>query len=243
MKFLYSKNKRGFTLLETLTSVAILTLTIIGPLTVIMGSSTYARQTKDVMGATYLAEEAVEMIQNRYDSIYVFCNSNPDDEYCEPLNVDETPGEIAWRQFKNQLTALDGNPSCYEIDNVDGCSFDFIDMLEGVTTTPTRYDADDAACLYLVGMTDERPGIEDQEPTQVTTYVCKGVQEHLAGQASGVQYTRKVYLEKLPAVFEGILPEDEQYNGDVRIKVEVLFRGANGVQKTLSIIRFLHARP
>ena len=80
-EFIHNKigYRKAFTLLETLTSIAILSFVIVGPLTVIMGSSSYARQTKDVMVATYLAEESEKILQNQYETLYIDCKNQPAD--------------------------------------------------------------------------------------------------------------------------------------------------------------------
>ena len=92
-------------------------------------------------------------------------------------------------------------------------------------------------------MTNTIPDGHGGDPTYVTNYVCKGVGGHVTGQSTGAQYTRVVTLEKISAPYEDALPEDEQYNGDIRVNVDVTFRGANGILKSVSITRFFHARP
>ena len=64
---------RGFTLIETLVSVFIITTVVLGPLTVSSNASAYARQTKDTMTAVYLAQEAIELLHHQQDSIYLDC--------------------------------------------------------------------------------------------------------------------------------------------------------------------------
>ncbi len=158
---------KGFTLLETLASIAIMSLVIIGPLSVTISSSGYARLTKDTIVATYLAEEAVEMIQNQYDSMYVYCNKYTPASYpgglCDPTGTSDTSaGKTAWRLFKNRLAAGNGQTTtCYvpkggnsypggAAGNANGCAFDYKDLMATSTEPLVRYDATSDNCKYLV---------------------------------------------------------------------------------------------
>jgi type II secretory pathway pseudopilin PulG len=69
-KICYTK---GFTLIETLVSTFVITMVILGPLTVASNASSYARITKDTLTATYLAQEAIELLRHQQDSIYIRC--------------------------------------------------------------------------------------------------------------------------------------------------------------------------
>lgn len=229
---------KAFTLLETLTSIAILSFVIIGPLSVIMGSSSYARQTKDVMIATYLAEESVELLQNQYDTLYIYCKNQPADPFCA-TSTGEVGGQIPWRLFKERLGAIDGYPSCYSNSNPDGCSFDYLDMAGGATTTPPRYSVNDVECPFLVGVTTPIVGGDGET---LYTYACAGVPAHITGSVSVMNFVRSVSVEQIPT-FESSLPEDEQYNDDLRVTAQIKFKGVNGVTQTQKIVRFFHARP
>ncbi len=243
----FTVSNKAFTLLETLTSITILSLVLIGPLSVIISSSSYARQTKDVITATYLAEEVVELLQNQYDSMYIYCRNHQDqaDPVCSTA-TNETSGQIAWRLFKEKLGPVNGAPSCYSPSK---CSFDFQDMLASPTTTPVRYGFSDygaTECPYLVAVNRViTPATGGQSAETVQTYACKGVPGHLSGgTVSNVQFARSLSVEQLPTFsFESFLPQDQQYNDDLRITSEVSFKGFNGVTKSVKIVRFLHARP
>lgn len=61
------KTKKGFTLIEALVAIAILTISIAGPITIAskgISSSVFAR---DQITAFYLAQEAVEYVRNKRD--------------------------------------------------------------------------------------------------------------------------------------------------------------------------------
>jgi prepilin-type N-terminal cleavage/methylation domain-containing protein len=236
---------RGFTLLETLTSIAILAMVIIGPLAVIINSSSYARETKDTVIATYLAEEAIELLQNQYDSLYVFCKKQPSDPLCTTA-TSETPGQIAWRLFKQRLG--DGgdatHPSCFlkrengDPDNASGCSYDFVYMIGDITTSPSRYITTEPECKYIVGVaTTTTTGIRHM-------YVCQGVSSHyMNGEIDSKNFTRSVSVEWLPSSFEVGATMAEYYQDDLRITVEVEYRGVNGYPRTITVVRFMHSQP
>ena len=68
MKSISRKINKGFTLVETLVAIAILSLAITGPMVIAqkgIGSAIYAR---DEVTAFYLAQEAVEYVRNVRDS-------------------------------------------------------------------------------------------------------------------------------------------------------------------------------
>lgn len=167
---IFSNFKKGFTLLETLASISILSLVVIGPLAVTISSSGYARLTKDTIVATYLAEEAVEMLQNQYDSMYVYCRkfapATDPGGLCDPAGTSDTSlGQTAWRLFKNRLAAGNGqSTTCYlpkgasgnssypgnAGGNANGCAFDYIDLLATSTQALNRNDSTASNCKYLV---------------------------------------------------------------------------------------------
>lgn len=256
---------QGFTLLETLASIVILSSVIIGPLTVISGSSVYARQTKDSMLATYLSEETIELLQNHYSSLYILCKKHPENVLCVS-STGETGEQVAWRLFKDRMGAKDGQPSCYLSDNPSGCAYDSLSMIGDISVTPVRYIADGNECPYLIEVStstgtilprggggsnvpsDQNTTYDDSGITSTQTkkrhmYVCKGVVAHVPSTVtieSTKPYTRAVFVEALPTFETG--PLLDQYNDDLRITTNVNFKGVNGVTKTIKTVRFIHAR-
>ena len=259
--------QKGFTLLETLASIAILSLVVIGPLAVTVGSSSYARISKDNMIAAYLAEEGVELLQNQYDSLYILCKRNAssteDGGYCDPAGTPEvTTGQTAWRLFKDKLSDA-GGVTCYlpkdssasypgnALGNAHGCSFDYKDMLASSTETLMRYDAQSSYCSYLVQVATSTSRYETSDGqaggsfvnATSTTYVCGGVASHIpSGAVVGQkQYIRTITLDQLPTFETGA--GNTQYNDDIRVISSVQFKALNGTSHTVKITRFMHARP
>lgn len=234
------KNKlikiEGFTLLETLTAIGILALVIIGPLSVIINSSSYARQTKDTIVATYMAEEAIELIQNQYNSLDVLCKKSPSSAPCASFSSSLSSGKIAWLAFKERFGVHDGQPSCYVTDNPEGCSYDFLHMIGDITTTPVRYISTDSHCRYMV---EVKTSLEDE--TTRNSYVCQGEVSHITGTVDTRLYTRSVSIEWLPTFESGAI--EDQYNDDLRITVTVGFKGVNGYPHSISITKFMHSQP
>jgi len=60
--------KKGFTLIETLASISILTLAVIGPLTLASYAIRSASVSQNQLTTFYLAQEAMEYIKNRRDN-------------------------------------------------------------------------------------------------------------------------------------------------------------------------------
>ena len=219
---------RGFTLIETLVAVFVITTVILGPLTIASTASAYARQTKDTMTAIYLAQEAMELLHHQQDSFYLRCISQSSTT-CVP-NVDETPSEAAWRMFRDSLGDIPPGPSCYVVDNPLGCAYDFLDMavIGNGNITSTKYSLDSGLCSTLSTSTStvDRYG-----------YVCTGIH----GQDPGyirTNFSRSIKIVSLKT-FSGA---DENYNDDLRVTVTVSFKRATGYTREIKVVNFLHSR-
>ncbi len=111
MNFKYIiKKENGFTLVESLTAIFILTLSIVGLMGVVSSSLFAARYGRDEITANFLLQEVVDYIRNDRDSS-VFLSST----------VGST--ETLWTNFYNKYTNCFSN---------DGCT---IDVLEDMTST------------------------------------------------------------------------------------------------------------
>lgn len=217
------RSARAFTLVETLVSTMIISLVILGPLTVALNASTYARQTKDIMTATYLAQESAELLHHLQDSIYLKCinDTSVSNTVCQAqadLNgIYEIPRETAWRVFKNYLTS---GVSCLA---AAGCSYDFVDMTLDENAIPTKYLPTSNSCGTL-------------SITSTYLYVCSGTPRGAGGTSTS--FARSVFIESLPT-FAG---NDSAYNDDLRVTVTVTFRRQNGYTRTVTLVDFMHAR-
>ncbi len=218
--FFFQKPVRGFTLVETLVSTFVISLVVLGPLTVAVRSSTYARETKDVLTGTYLAQEAVELLRHEQDSLYIRC-TQASGTTCS-ISTNETPREAAWRLFRDRLAATGYGPSCFTVDNSEGCSFDVMDITGSEDTDFYKYSSTSNACATL-------------SITSENLYVCTGVR---GGGAVPSGFSRSVKITSLPT-FSG---SDEVYNDDLRVTVTVSFLKPNGFKRTIKVTDFLHAR-
>jgi type II secretory pathway pseudopilin PulG len=229
---LYKKIKRGgvraFTLLETMGAIAILSTFVLGPLTVAINSTSYSRQTKDVIVSTYLAEESIELLRNQYDSLFIYCKSTSLSP-CAPSGS-ETSAQVAWRVFKERL----GSVSTTQCFSTNGCTYDFMNL----TTTPdagfTVYDPTGSECPLMA---------LEKKATSATDFrnifVCSGVPEHLTGTPPlSKAYHRVVKIESLPTFSE----TGESYSDDLRITASITFKSPSGLDRTVTVTDFLHAR-
>lgn len=248
LKHLKQQQVRAFTLLEVLASLSIVTLVILGPLTSSVNSSSFARQTKDVMTSTYLAEEALELLHYQYDTLYLACANNVEACLGQILS-EETPGGAAWRLFKTRLQSsslLDGTVSCFD---TDGCSYDFLDMRSAASiTNPKKYLPTGDYCPKLALVTSAVIGTVDGIRNY---YVCSGI---IADPSSLIDtpltikkttYSRKIQLQSIKTFEEGSgtgLAHLEWYNDDLVITATVSFRRSNGVMRNIKVVDFLHAR-
>ncbi len=219
--FLQKKYRtRGFTLIETLVSVFIITTVVLGPLTVASNALSYARQTKDSITATYLAQEAVELLHHQQDSVYLACQSQTGSS-CIPENG-ETPSQAAWRVFRARLGYNASGVSCYGVDSPLGCAYDFIDMGTNEISNPTKYSSTGTSCSTL-------------SVSQNHVYVCTGAHGNGFTQTF---FSRSVTITSLKTFSGG----DEDYNDDLRITVTTSFKRPNGFTKKIKVVDFFHAR-
>jgi hypothetical protein len=194
------------------------------------------------MVATYLAEESIELLQNQYDSLYVYCKKQSAELLCTPsiVSPEETAGKIAWRVFKERLGPT-GGVSCYSADNPYGCSFDYADMTGDITTSPARYLISSVECPYLVKVKKQTPSqylTEGATAEDFYVYTCKGLTSHIGGGiVTDIPFTRAVTIEQLPV---GSAPTLE--NDDLRVTSKVQFKGYNGLTQTVKIVRFFHSK-
>lgn len=213
---------KGFTLVEALISAFVVSSVVLGPLTVAINASSHARLTKDIIIATYLAQEPVELLRQQQDSIYTRCIQDTG-TFCM-LQNNETPSDAGWRLFRARLGSVNGGTSCYTIDNPNGCAFDFIDMTEDLDLEPSKYIANSSSCNQLSLGPDY-------------TFVCTGVHGTGPGYVKS-KYTRVVQISSLQT-FSG---PDADYNDDLRVTSKVSFRRPSGFMRDIIITDFLHAR-
>lgn len=86
----YTSKRAGFTLIETMVAITIITLAIAGPLVIANSAIVAARISRDQLTASYLAQEGIEYVRAMRDDNY--------------LAVYNTPNEgSAWSNFLSQL--------------------------------------------------------------------------------------------------------------------------------------------
>lgn len=102
------KNNKGFTLVETMVAVFILSLVIISLMTVVARSLFASRYARDEIISNYLLQEAVDYIRNDRDTI-IFLDNNED-------------SKKTWQDF------IDKYKNC--IDEDRGCYIDVFTSLE-----------------------------------------------------------------------------------------------------------------
>jgi prepilin-type N-terminal cleavage/methylation domain-containing protein len=253
MKRFYSlqhHKNNGFTLIETLVSVAIITLAILGPLTVAITSASYAKNSKDVIVATYLAHEGIELVRYERDAIYVECQSSVTTCATNVFGAGgiELPEQAAWRIFKERMGSAVSSvaglqPSCFSSDNAAGCAFDVYDMISAVADVPSRFTGSDDRCATLY--TDNRI---DQLPTPSPVNGV-GVTDHIylcgeKGMTYGYDVSGYKRVVKLTSLYLDIADQyQKDYEDDVRVESTVTYTRNMGLTRTIKAIDYLHARP
>jgi Tfp pilus assembly protein PilV len=103
IKFLKQKNT-GFTLVETLVSISIFSMAILGLLSILASGITNTTYAKQKITADYLAQEGIEYIRNMRDTFVLY---------------DATNAQTGWNSFNTKLTTAPASCSAGS-----GCYFD-----------------------------------------------------------------------------------------------------------------------
>lgn len=104
MKKYFKQKNQGFTLVETLVSISIFTMSILGLLSVLSSGITSTSYAKNKIIAGYLAQEGIEYLRNMRDTFVLY---------------DITSGQNGWNGASGFITKLT-NASCYA---ANGCYF------------------------------------------------------------------------------------------------------------------------
>ena len=116
----------GFTMVETLVAISILTIAVIGPLGIISQALHTSYYTRNQMTAYYLAQEAIEYVKNERDEQGIvmtkqYLDSNSSDQNT-PITTSWIPSDIASSTFNpvNLLQSTRPNAYILSIDNTTG---------------------------------------------------------------------------------------------------------------------------
>jgi Tfp pilus assembly protein PilV len=248
--FLHKKiqPRKAFTLIETLLATMVISMVILGPLTVSITSSAYAKDTKKVITANYLAHEGLEIVRFKRDSVFVECQSGQ--ATCVPISFNasamENTQQASWRIFKERMrtvvNASGVQPSCFVDDNPEGCSFDAYAATQTGSGAVNRYVGGDDRCSSLynddrldqpAGYSSVGVGVTDR------VYVCK--ENGVPYDYSDSGYARVIKMTSVTLPYG----DDYQnmYEDDVRVESAVTYTRAHGILRTVRAVGYLHARP
>lgn len=90
MNLKVSNNNKGFTLVESLVAIAILTVAILGTFTAVQGSLRSSSMVKDRIIAFYMTQEAMEYIKNIRDENILLSIATPSTNWLKGLSAVST---------------------------------------------------------------------------------------------------------------------------------------------------------
>lgn len=129
MKTQTIKNNKGFTLVEVMSAVLILTFTIVGTMTIVANSLFAARYARDEITANYLLQEVIDYIRNDRDTT-VFLESGGTWEsfsgnYNECLGSDGCYFDVLASSVDINSCPSDGCPNLYYHDVTGGSYYNY----------------------------------------------------------------------------------------------------------------------
>ncbi len=229
---------KAFTLIEVLVSLWIITVAILGPLTVAMSSSSTSRDAKNSVVSAYLAQEAFELMRFSRDTIFLRCINN--DPSCVPILLpvgtdQEHNHETAWRMFKEVIANGSSTKSCFTVQNADGCTYDMEGFLAAPTSNPVIFSAADPDCQSLYVDDRHQNGLASSTSATDAMYLC----DSHGGDLSRTSFKRVIKVTSIPSVND---PYDSMYNDDLRVEVEVSYSKINLFTKKIKTVDFIRAR-
>jgi type II secretory pathway pseudopilin PulG len=137
------KNNKGFTLVETMFAVLILTFAIVNMMTVVADSLFEARYARDEITVNYLLQEAIDYIRNDRDTTIFLENGNTWDYFLAKYNNCSAPSGCTIDALKdvtvNPQQCFNNNcPYLYYDKNATSGTFYNYDSSNGVRTNFQR---------------------------------------------------------------------------------------------------------
>ncbi len=242
--FTHRKNRHipAFTLVETLVSVAILTIAISGPLSVALFASAHAKDTKNKMIATWLAEEAIEIVRNKRDTFFIACTSGQSSCTFGSVitGLPENVGEASWKGFKlSNIRQKDTGSGLYLFDCYNACAYD----AEG-----GPFNSDDGECDRLITNDFFQKGHQNaisgtHQIAKDGMYLCNvyaNTTDDVGGGDRDSDFTRFLSMQVLSPLSS--VSYDKNYKETIRIRSYVNYKTPSGDTKTVMVEDFLNAR-
>lgn len=117
--------KNGFTLLETVVALAILTAAIVGPMSLVSSGIASGRASKNLTIASYLAEEGMEIVRGIKENNALAGRTNTSGNCSQSDNWDYGLCTGAWQAYiSDPLPPLEWNGLSLELDDGSPLRFD-----------------------------------------------------------------------------------------------------------------------
>lgn len=208
MSLKIQSTKRGFTLIEAMIAVTILTLAVAGPLYTANSAIVASMTARDQLTASYLAQEGIEYVRAMRDYEYLAA-------FNDPLITDKSG--VAWSNF------LTGNTGGGQLGAVTSC------RTTTCTIDPTRsmgYGSSFALCATTAGVCGSgSPALYRLDDGRYAT-------DRSSSLGTATPFSRTIQVVDIPGTADPASPEAPY--PDKRI-VSIVSWNYHGVQHTVTV--------
>lgn len=221
------RTQEGFTLVESLVSIALILIAVIGPLSLTINSINTIRQNRSRVIASYLAEEIVEDLRAYRDGFVLACRDiqvdiNPSTLVATPISCITSGGNNIGI---SQAVISQIDPGSYTSETIGwGLFIQSLEQLPLNTNTAFYLDRSSFSYLNLSDIAQKSP-CEYLYLDSNNTYTCS------SSNGPQTDFSRSVIINKLP-------------NNSIKVEVEVIYTkslfGLNN--KSVKVIDYIYER-
>jgi prepilin-type N-terminal cleavage/methylation domain-containing protein len=191
-KFQISNSERGFTVIEMIIAIFILSVAIIGVFSALSVTVVLTANASDRLTGAYLAQEGIEIVRNIRDNNWLaqdLCLANPEVSECAVVpgwlagiyNADVGGEQHYQVDYKNGVISLNNSTDPTDLTGLPGCDFLGFDSLSGFYS----YSSNQGSPSRFMRKISLKPLEENQDIMRVIVEVYWRGKASVLGDTSG----------------------------------------------------------